>query len=187
MLIPKLEMTTMIQPSVLDTQSSIEAELDRLTYSAYLLTLDPAKAISAVTSAVDGSLEKRSPRSDLQRRTVELSVCQLQPESGVAWDEECSRCDLVLHAGSGLARAKRVTSFEEEMRSNPILSLSSGSRIAFVLHHVLGYSLEQSALLVEMNDKTFRARLRSAYIEMTSHQLRHGSYFADIVVQSTAV
>jgi DNA-directed RNA polymerase specialized sigma24 family protein len=93
----------------------------------------------------------------------------------------------VLHADSGLAGAKRVTSLEEEMRGNPIFSLSSGSRVAFVLHHVLGYSLEQSALLVEMNDKTFRAQLRSAYVEMTSDQLRHGSYLANIFVQSAMV
>ena len=39
------------------TDNNLQAELDRLTYSAYLLTLDPGKAFSAVMRAIDGSLE----------------------------------------------------------------------------------------------------------------------------------
>jgi hypothetical protein len=37
------------------TDDNLQAEIDPLTYSAYLLTLDPEKAFSAVVTATDGS------------------------------------------------------------------------------------------------------------------------------------
>jgi hypothetical protein len=177
----------MIQQSVLDSQTSIEAELDQLTCSAYLLTLDLAKALSAVTAAIDGSLEKLTPHSDLQRRTVELSLHQLQGESSIAWDREGLPCDLICHTDLGLACSKRFTFFEEDMNGNPILSLDSGSRVAFVLHHVLGYNIEQSASLVETEERRFRARLRSAYVQLAPEQLMHGAHLTDIREQYAVV
>jgi hypothetical protein len=177
----------MIQQSVLDSQTRIQVELDRLTYSSYLLTLDPAKALSAVSAAIDGSLEKLTPHSDLQRRTVELSLHQLQRESGIAWDREGLPCDLVLNTDLGLACSKGFTSFEEDMNGNPILSLDSGSRVAFVLHHVLGYNIEESALLAEMEEKGFRMQLRSAYVELASHKLRYDAHFTDVSGQCALV
>jgi hypothetical protein len=178
-------MITMIQQSVLDSQTSIQAELDRLTYSSYLLTLDPAKALSAVSAAIDGSLEKLTPHSDLQRRAVELSLRQLQSE--VAWDREGSPYDLVFNTDLGLACSTRFTSFEEDMNGNPILLLDSGSRVAFVLHHVLGYNIEESALLAEMEEKGFRMQLRSAYVELASHKLRYDAHFTDVSGQCALV
>jgi hypothetical protein len=58
-------------PQTSQTDTNLQAELDRLTYSAYLLMLDPGKAFSAVERAIDGSLEETTVHSDLLERTVE--------------------------------------------------------------------------------------------------------------------
>ena len=52
---------------------NLQAELDRLTCSAYLLTLDPAMAWSVVMAALDWSSEEVAADYDLLRRSVELS------------------------------------------------------------------------------------------------------------------
>ena len=64
-------------PQTCQTDTNLQAELDRLTYSAYLLTLDPGKALSAVERAIDGSLEETTVHSDLLERTVELALGRL--------------------------------------------------------------------------------------------------------------
>src|ERR1700723_1366387 len=131
--------TSVMTQSARTEQTGIEAELDRLTYSAYLLTLNRGLALSVVLTALDWSLEKPIANSDLQRRTVELSLRQLQPQSGGDGDRDCPSCEAVLYDDSGVGNSKRFSSSEEDIRSNPILSLDAASRIAFVLHHVLGY------------------------------------------------
>jgi len=55
-------------PHTSQTDTNLQAELDRLTYSAYLLTLDPGKAFSAVERAIDGSMEETTVHSDLLER-----------------------------------------------------------------------------------------------------------------------
>ena len=60
--------------------------------------------------------------------------------------------------------------FALEDEDNPILSLDSDSRIAFLLHHLLGYKIEDAALLVELSEKDFRADLRSAYLQLVSRE-----------------
>jgi hypothetical protein len=45
-------------PQTRQPDTNLQAELDQLTYSAYLLTLDPGKAFSVVARAIDGSLGK---------------------------------------------------------------------------------------------------------------------------------
>jgi hypothetical protein len=55
------------------TDQKVEAELDSLTYCAYLLTLNPALAMSVVRAAIDAGLEDASTQPDLLQRTVELS------------------------------------------------------------------------------------------------------------------
>jgi hypothetical protein len=161
----------MTQQSARTENANIEAELDRLTYSAYLLTLDPGLALSVVLTALDWSLQKPISNSDLQRRTVELSLRQLQHQSGRDGESECPSYEAVLYDDSGVANAKRFSSSEEDISSNPILSLDAGSRIAFVLHHVLEYDIEESALLADLDEKGFRAQLRSAYVQLASCQL----------------
>lgn len=56
----------------------------------------------------------------------------------------------------------------EETSSDPIFSLDSSSRTAFLLHHVLGYNIEDAALVTELSEKEFRTRLRSAYLQLSS-------------------
>jgi len=75
-------------PQTSQTDTNLQAELDRLTYSAYLLTLDPGKAFSAVAKAIDGSLEETNPNSDLLERTIELALEEVLFESGARWDGE---------------------------------------------------------------------------------------------------
>ena len=48
----------------------IQSELDRLTYCAYLLTLDPEVAVSVVMTAIDGSLEEITFGPELQREST---------------------------------------------------------------------------------------------------------------------
>jgi hypothetical protein len=163
--------SAMTQQSARTEQTNIEAELDRLTYSAYLLTLDPGLALSVALTALDWSLDKPVANSDLQRRTVELSLRQLQHQSGVDGDSECPSYEAVLYDDSRVANSKRFSSSEEDMSSNPILSLDAGSRIAFVLHHVLGYNIEESVLLADLDEKGFRAQLRRAYVQLASCRL----------------
>jgi hypothetical protein len=55
--------------------------------------------------------------------------------------------------------------------NNPILALDSSSRIAFLLHHQLGYDIEDAALLTELSEKEFRAYLRSAYLQLASREV----------------
>jgi len=56
----------------------------------------------------------------------------------------------------------------DEDPNNPILALDSIARIAFLLHHLLGYKIEDAALLTEQSEKEFRAYLRSAYLQLAS-------------------
>ena len=56
----------------------------------------------------------------------------------------------------------------DEDPNNPILSLDSSSRIAFILHHLLGYKIEDAALLTDLSEIEFRAHLRTAYLQLAS-------------------
>jgi len=56
----------------------------------------------------------------------------------------------------------------DEDPNNPILALDSSSRIAFLLHHLLGYEIGDAALLTELSEKEFRAYLRSAYLQLAT-------------------
>src|SRR5260370_7996891 len=79
---------------------NLQAELDRLTYSAYLLTLDPGVAFSVVMRAIDGSIEHPTPDLDLFERTVHLSLQQLPCESITRWDGESPPVNPVPYAPS---------------------------------------------------------------------------------------
>jgi DNA-directed RNA polymerase specialized sigma24 family protein len=153
------------------SDGSIQAELDRLTYSAYLLTLDPAVALSVVAAAVDGSLEDLNTNPDLARRTVELSLEQLRRESAPQWDRESSAFEVVLYGDYQVAYSDRILPFKEDASSKPILSLDSSTRIAFVLHHVLGYKVKKAAAMAQMSEKEFRGHLRNAYVQLALSQL----------------
>ena len=156
------------------TDNNLQAEIDRLTYSAYLLTLDPGKAFSAVVRAIDGSLEETAVNSDLLERTVELALEEVLSESGTSWDGESSAYDVVLYAHLAAINSKAFQSLED-LSGSPILLLDSTSRVAFVLHHVLGYKIGDAAAKSRLTEKQYRAQLRRAYVQLASFRLKDGT------------
>jgi hypothetical protein len=113
-------------PQTSQTDTNLQAELDRLTYSAYLLTLDPGKAFWAVARAIDGSLEETNRNSDLLERTVELALEEVLLESGARWDRESSAYDVVLYGRSAAINSKAFQSLQD-LNGSPILLLDSTS------------------------------------------------------------
>jgi hypothetical protein len=146
---------------------NLQAELERLAYSAYLLTLDPGVALSVVMTALDGSLEEITSGPDLLERTVELALEQLRRESRTEGDGESSAFDAVLYGYSAAINSPTFQSLKD-LSGNPILLLDSTSRIAFVLHHVLGYKLGEAAAKAQMDETEYRAQLRKAYLQLAS-------------------
>jgi hypothetical protein len=146
---------------------NIESELDRLTSSAYLLTLDPGVAVSVVMAAIDGSLAEITAGPDSLERTVELALEQLRCESSSEGDGESSVFDAMLYGHSAAINSPTFQSLKD-LSGNPILLLDSTSRIAFVLHHVLGYKLGEAAAKAQMDETEYRAQLRKAYLRLAS-------------------
>lgn len=159
-------------PQISEPADNLQVELDRLTCSAYLLTLDPGVAVSVVMTAIDGSLEHITVDSDLIERTVELSLQQLPKESITGWDRESSAVDAVLYGHSTAIDSPAFRSLKE-LSGNPILRLDSTSRIAFVLHHVLGYTIRDAAGKAQVSEKQFRTQLRNAYLQLASVRLQN--------------
>jgi hypothetical protein len=156
------------------TEKNLQAELDRLTYSAYLLTLDPGKAFSAVAKAIDGSLEETTPNSNLLERTVELALEEVLCESGARWDGESSAYDVLLYGRSAAINSKAFQSLQD-LNGSSILLLDSTSRIAFVLHHLLGFKISDAAVKARLTEKQYRAQLRRAYLQLASFRLENGT------------
>ncbi len=149
------------------SDKTIDAELDRLTYSAYLLTRDAALAMSVVMAALDDSIDSVSADASLLGRTVGLSLQQLRQEPNTV-DRESSAAEVLLYVGYKVTGSNRILRTNEGVAegSNPILALRSGSRIAFVLHHILGYGIREAAGMAHMTEQEYRAHLRSAYLEL---------------------
>ena len=154
-------------PQISQPADNLQAELDRLTYSAYLLTLDAGVAVSVVMTAIDGSLEHITVDSDLIERTVALSLQQLCKESITDWDRESSAVDAMLYGHSTAMDSPSFRSLKE-LSGNPILRLESSSRIAFVLHHVLGYTIHDAAGKAQVSEKQFRTQLQREYLQCDS-------------------
>jgi hypothetical protein len=160
-------------PQTSQTDTNLQAELDRLTFSAYLLTLDPGKAFSAVERAIDGSLEETTLHSGLLERTVELALEDVLCESRTSWDGESSAYDVVL----GHSHAINSKAFQslQDLNGSPILVLDATSRIAFVLHHLLGYKIGDAAAKARLTEKQYRAQLRRACVQLASFRLQDGT------------
>ncbi len=171
-------------PLTSQADTNLQTELDRLTYSAYLLTLDPGKAFSAVARAVDGSLEETSPNSDLLERTVELALEEVLFESEARWDGESSAFDVLLYGRSAAINSKAFQSLQD-LNGSPILLLDSTSRIAFVLHHLLGFKISDAAAKARLTEKQYRVQLRRAYVQLASFRLQDGTPASHGVEQST--
>ena len=82
----------LIQPG----NDSIDVELDQLTFSAYLLTLDPDLAVSAVIAALDTSMDDLASCGDLLRCTIDISLAQLRLDSSAASDRQSSTLEAML-------------------------------------------------------------------------------------------
>jgi hypothetical protein len=156
------------------TEKDLQAELDQLTYSAYLLTLDPGKAFSAVARALEESPEEATPNSALLERTVELALEEVLCESGARWDGESSAYDVVLYGRSAATNSKAFQSLQD-LKDSPILLLDSTSRIAFVLHHLLGFKISDAAVKARLTERQYRAQLRRAYLQLSSFRLEDGT------------
>jgi hypothetical protein len=165
------------------TDTSLQAELDRLTYSAYLLTLDPGKALSAVERAIDASLEETTAYSDLLERTVDLALEDVLCEYRTRWDGESSAYDVLLYGRSAAINSKAFQSLQD-LDGSPILLLDSTSRIAFVLHHLLGFKISDAAAKARLTEKQYRAQLRRAYVQLASFRLQDGTPASHRVEQS---
>lgn len=69
---------------------------------------------------------------------------------------------------------------EDEESGNAILSIDLNSRFAFILHHVLGYNLEDAASFARMSEDEFRLLLRSAYFQLaTLCEFQSAGFFAE--------
>jgi hypothetical protein len=153
------------------TDQKVEAELDSLTYCAYLLTLNPALAMSVVRAAIDAGLEEASTQPGLLRRTVELSLRQLKREFPVGWDGESSAYEMALYGHPEVSDSKPFLEWKKDMIGNPIFLLDATSRIAFVLHNMLGYKVKEAAGMVQISEKEYRVQLRKAYMQLLSLQV----------------
>ncbi len=152
----------------------LEAELDRLTYSAYLLTLDPEKTFSAVARAIEESPEETTLNSDLLERTVELALEAVRCESGARSGGESSAYDAALYGRSATTNSMALQS-PQDVKDSPIFLLDSASRLAFVLHHLLGFKVSDAAVKTRLTEKQFRAQLRRAYLQLASFRLQRGT------------
>ena len=161
----------MMPQSVEITNEVIEAELDRLTYSAYLLTLDPSSAMSVVMTALEGAQEDLSSSAALLRRTVELSLQQLRLEATRRLDRESSAFEALLYGAVTAAESNPALSLKESINENPIALLDHAARIAFVLHHVLDYGITDAATMLKMSEKEYRAHLRESYLQLAALQV----------------
>jgi hypothetical protein len=164
----------------------MEAELDRLTYSAYLLTLDPGLAMSVVMTAVEWAEEDLSSPPNLLRRTVELSLQQLRRDSTARFDCESSAFEALLYRDATAAESKRALSFKENITGNPILLLDYTARVTFVLHHVLDCKISEAAAMVEMSEKEYRAHLRKAYLQLASLHVAAAAPASSVVGEALA-
>lgn len=66
----------------------------------------------------------------------------------------------------------------EEETTDPILALDSNSRIAFLLHHLFGYKIEDAAMLTEISEQEFRKLLRRAYLQLAPLQFETDIYLS---------
>ena len=172
-------------PQTTQPETNLQAELDQLTYSAYLLTLDPGKAFSVVARAIDGSLGETAPNSDLLERTVELALEEVLCESGARWDGESSAYDVVLYGSSAAANSKAFQSLQD-LNDSPILLLDSSSRVAFVLHHLLGFTIGDAAVKAQLTEKQYRVQLRRAYLQLASFPPKGGATASHSAEQSAS-
>lgn len=165
------EKSTMIPQLIPSANDTVDIELDQLTYSAYLLTLDPDVARSVAMAAIETSMDDPASHGDLLRRTIEISLVQSRPDGSAALDRKSLAFEALLYSDSGYAMSNVALFLKKYTDGNPILLLDSGARIAFVLHHVLGYSISGAAAMAHISEKEYRTQLRNAYLQLASPEV----------------
>ena len=133
--------------------------------------------------ALDGSLEGPSADSDLLERTVELALEDVLCASRTSWDGESLAYDVVLYGHFAAINPQAFQSLQD-LNGSPILLLDATSRIAFVLHHLLGYKIGDAAAKALLTEKQYRAQLRRAYVQLASFRLQDGTPASHGVEQS---
>jgi DNA-directed RNA polymerase specialized sigma24 family protein len=114
-------------------------------------------------------MEDLASRRDLLHRTIEMSLAELRLNASAASDRESLAVEALLYGD--FAMSKRALTLKKQRNSNPIVLLDTGARIAFVLHHLLGYSVNGAAEMVQISEKEYRTQLRKAYLQLASVQL----------------
>jgi len=67
--------------------------------------------------------------------------------------------------------------------NNPILFLDPSSRVAFLLHHLFEYKIEDAAYLTDVSEKEFRAYLRSAYLQLASREVDGNVHLSEVLAE----
>ncbi len=81
---------------------------------------------------------------------------------------------MVLYGSSAAANSKAFQSLQD-LNDSPILLLDSSSRVAFVLHHLLGFTIGDAAVKAQLTEKQYRVQLRRAYLQLASFPLEAGA------------
>ena len=86
--------------------------------------------------------------------------------------------------GESAARNSPPLPSLKDLEGNPILLLVSTSRIAFVLHHVLGYKLREGAAMLQMDETEYRRELRSAYLQLAACQFEKQVLASNVIAEA---
>jgi hypothetical protein len=116
-------------------------------------------------------MEDLGSHRNLLQRTIEISLGQLRLDSSATSDRESFPLEALLYHDSTRSASKRALSLKALTNGNPILLLESDARIAFVLHHVLGYSINEAAAMAQITEKEYLKQLRKVYLQPASLQL----------------
>ena len=156
-----------------------EDQLLELAYAAYLITFDPVMSVAAVMHAVGESAVEMAgmcsglKHSRLQRETIKASISYVrgQIRRFPADPEPTSRESEWPRDRPGLSASRRRSGdFSGELMG----IVDVGPRIAFVLHHVLGYSIGDSSLLLDIGMPDVQAWLKSAYVQLAFGKRQSG-------------
>lgn len=134
-------------------------------------------------TAIDRCTEEVSSGPDLLERTVQLALGQIRHDSRTEWDGESSAFDGVIYGHSAAINSPTFQSLKD-LSGNPILLLDSTSRIAFVLHHVLGCKLRKGAAMAQMDEREYRTELRKAYLRLAAFQFEQQVLASNVLGQA---
>lgn len=157
-------------------EADVKAEGDCLLETAQLLTgaLDAAVAVvaEAISWALEHLLEAQPSeyRSRLRRQVIKTAISFVRRRDAgevPSPAHHAAQLSLAAWVKSANCAFGPNSSIEATDSAHDLLqNLSYLPRIAFVLRHMLGYSIPESALLLGVDVPTFAASLRGAYLEL---------------------